>query len=264
MNKKLLAVLQIVLFVLMIAVNATANTLPLNGLNTGEVSALYPNLFVPAGFTFSIWIVIYLLLLAYIIVSTKILFTEDEREPLFVHVKLIAPFFLISCLLNATWIIAWHYLQTVLSLILMLWLIRTLTGIYQKMQQHRSIITGVPLWTLYIPFVVYLAWICVATIANTTALLVSIQWNGFGVEPWIWSCSMIVITFLLTAFFTYVKGEFAFGLVVTWALLGIYKGQLATNETVGYTALISAVFCFVSGVAGFIKWNRKTPLEGII
>lgn len=264
MNNKLLAFLQVLFFVGMIAVNALANILPINGFNTGEVSAMYPNLFVPAGFTFGIWSIIYLLLLGYVIVSGLILWQADTKHLLLPHVKEIATPFLISCVLNAGWIITWHYLQIVFSLLLMLWLLRSLILIYLRMQHHRNLITGFQLWTLYTPFVVYMAWICVATIANTTAILVHVQWNAFGLQDWMWSCIMIIIAFLLTAGFAYWRGELAFGLVTAWALYGIYKGQLAANETVGYTALIASILCLIFAVIGFINWNRKTPLEGII
>lgn len=264
MNRKLLAVLQLLLFAVMITANALANILPINGYNTGEVSAMFPNLFVPAGFTFSIWSVIYLLLLIYVLVSANILWKGDDKDPLYVHVKAIAPLFLVTCVLNAAWIFAWHYLQVMLSLIIMLWFLRTLIGIYQKMQLHRSVITGVYTYSLYIPFVVYLSWICVATLANSTALLVRIEWDGFGIAAWIWSCAMIVIAFLLTAFFAYIRGELAFALVTAWALFGIYKGQASANDTVSYSALVTGILCLIVGVIGFVRWNRRTPLEGII
>lgn len=264
MNKKLLVVLQAVMYVGMITVNALANMLPINGYNTGQVSAMFDNLFVPAGFTFSIWGIIYLFLLVWVAASANVLWRQDEKEPLFEHVKMIAPLFLITCVLNAVWIFLWHHLQIVFSLIIMLWLLRTLIAIYQKMQRHRSIITGINLWTLYTPFVIYLAWICVATIANTAALLVHVQWNAFGIVPWIWSCVMIVIAFLLTAGFTWLRGELAFGFVTAWALFGIYKAQTSNSEVVGYTALCGSILCLIFAVLGFLKWNRRTPLEGII
>ena len=264
MKNKTLAVLQLIFFIAMIIVNALANILPINGLNTGEVSALYPNLFVPAGFTFGIWSVIYLLLLLWVVCSGMILWKGEYKNLIYQHVLSVAPLFLLTCILNASWIIAWHYLQTAVSLVLMIWFLRTLIEIYKAMQVNRSSITGWPFLILYIPFVIYLAWICVATIANVTAVLVNLQWNGFGIEPWLWSCIMIVIAFLLTVFFTIVKGEFAFGLVASWALFGIYSSQFNSNAVVGYTAIVCSVLCLMFGLVGFLRWNKKTPLEGII
>ena len=51
-----------VTYLSMVTANVLANTLPINGVRTGEVSQAYPNLFAPAGYAFSIWSVIYLLL----------------------------------------------------------------------------------------------------------------------------------------------------------------------------------------------------------
>ncbi len=264
MNNKTLAVLQPIFFIAMIVVNALANILPINGLNTGEVSALFPNLFVPAGFTFGIWSVIYLLLLLWVVYSGMLLWKGEKKDPICEHINKVAPLFLLTSVLNAGWIIAWHYLMVGVSLVIMAWFLRSLIKIYRVMQVNRSSITGWPLLTLYSPFVIYLAWICVATIANATAVLIYAQWNGFGIEPWLWSCIMITVAFLLTVFFTYVKGEFAFGLVAAWALFGIYKGQFDANAAVGYTAIISSVLCLLFALVGFLRWNKKTPLEGII
>jgi translocator protein len=264
MNPRLLVVLQAIAFIAMITVNALANILPINGLNTGQVSALYNNLFVPAGFTFSIWGVIYLLLLFWVVASGMILWTGANKNRLYAHALTTAPLFLLTCILNACWIFCWHYLQISFSLIVMLCLLITLTGIYRKMQQHRIIIAGMHWWILYLPFVIYLSWICVATIANTTALLVHIQWNAFGMAPWLWSCIMIAVTFLLPAAFAFWRGELAFACVTAWALFGIYKAQLLVNENVGFTALSAAVLCLVVGVLGFAKRNRKMPLERIV
>jgi translocator protein len=263
-NKKLLAVLQVVSFIAMIAVNALANILPINGYNTGQISNMYPNLFVPAGFTFSIWGIIYLLLLAWIIYSGFLLWKKEDKSTVGIHIVKIAPLFMITCLLNITWILLWHYLQAVLALLVMLWLLRTLIAIYLRMQQNRNALTQLQWLILYSPFVVYLAWICVATIANTTAVLVSVKWNGFGVEPWLWSCSMILIATLLSLWFGYIRGELVFSLVVTWALFGIYKGQQVNSNTVAAMAIVCSVISLLAGIAGSLRRSRRTALEGII
>ncbi|MGB5257057.1 MAG: hypothetical protein WBN44_07355, partial [Woeseiaceae bacterium] len=57
----------IVAFSIVIIVNYLSNALPINGQSMAEISAKYPSLFTPAGFTFSIWGIIYLALLAFVI-----------------------------------------------------------------------------------------------------------------------------------------------------------------------------------------------------
>ena len=46
--------------VLALTVNILASALPLNGQNTGEISDRFQVYFVPAGYVFAIWGVIYL------------------------------------------------------------------------------------------------------------------------------------------------------------------------------------------------------------
>ena len=181
-NTRQLAILQLLFFVFMITMNALANGLPLNGYNTGEISDMYPNLFVPAGFTFSIWGIIYLLLLGYVAYSTPILWKRDETNLLSKAVITTANYFILTCALNGVWIMMWHMLLIELSLLLMLGFLVTLIVIYRKLQPHRIQLTGIQKLFLYVPFVVYLGWISVATIANTTALLVHYNWDGFGID----------------------------------------------------------------------------------
>jgi hypothetical protein len=103
--------INILLFAGMVFMNYLANALPLNNRTTGEVSDLYPNLFVPAGITFSIWGIIYLLLAAYVALQ----FTPQLKE-----VAIAAgPLFALTCLLNSLWIVAWHYDRLWFSLAVM-------------------------------------------------------------------------------------------------------------------------------------------------
>jgi hypothetical protein len=64
-NKKILIYGNIVTLVITVIVNFLAVLLPLNGRTTQELSDSYPNLFVPAGYVFSIWSVIYILLIIF-------------------------------------------------------------------------------------------------------------------------------------------------------------------------------------------------------
>jgi len=255
-SSKVIALLQIGFFIAMITVNAMANAIPINGYNTGEISSMYPNLFVPAGFTFGIWGVIYFLLLIYVSYSSQLLWKHKEQTAAFKAANHIAPLFILSCTLNAIWIVNWHYLYIYLSLFIMLMLLKTLVSITNQFETFKKELSITQQFILVTPFTVYLAWICVATIANTTALLVNIHWNGLNIAPWIWSCSMIVIACLLAAVYTLTRGAVAFALVIAWALFGIYKGQLATT-TVSTTAIAGVVFCILLAIIGSLKIKKQ-------
>jgi len=216
-QKKLISLLNLVLYVTMITVNALANILPINGKNTGEISGSYPNLFAPAALTFSIWGVIYILLLLFVIYDIYAAFGKKNLKTINVTSSLV---FGATCLLNSLWIFAWHYELIFLSVIIMLALLSSL--IYLSFLIDKQNITGFS-GTLAIKtsVSVYFGWISVATIANITVLLVSLNWDGFGVPENIWSIVMISAGTLLAALMLIKNKDIAYSLVVIWAYCGI-------------------------------------------
>jgi hypothetical protein len=234
------------LFVGVIAVNALANMLPINGYNTGQVSAFYPNAFVPAGFTFSIWGVIYLLLFSYTIGYTYYTIKQAQYPKAFAFIERINNYFLLTCVFNMSWILAWHYLQIELSVVIMLLFLITLIQLFLKSTKMAAALTSTQKFILQTPFIVYLGWISVATIANITALLIAYQWNGFGMTPVNWSALMILIAILLAILMLKKFQAIAYALVVAWALWGIYNAQgpaapiLAKITAVGIGFLMTA------------------------
>ncbi len=230
-----LKIINVAAFVLMVVMNYLANALPINNKTTGELSAEYPNLFVPAGITFSIWGVIYLLLLGFVVLQFR-----EQHKPL---VAAIGWAFAISCLLNASWILAWHYQHLFLSLLIMAGLLVSLLYINQA-------IKAFPSGLAHIAFGIYLGWICIATIANATALLVAVQWGGWGIADQAWAIIMIAAGLLITSLAMFrLENPFA-GLAVIWALIGIYINRQADFPAVAGTALAAmALMVFLTGLA---------------
>jgi len=215
----------------MITLNALANILPINGYNTGQISAFYPNYFVPAGFTFSIWGVIYLLLFSYN-TSVTIFLTRKKFEdhPAQEYIRKVNAFYWMTCLLNALWILCWHYLQVELSLLVMLFLLLILVRLFLSGRK------GMPKFSLWLqtlliaPFTIYLGWISVATIANVTALLVENNWKGGPLEPEIWSAVMITVAIVLALLMLLHFRIAGFPLTIAWALWGIRASQGPGSE----------------------------------
>ena len=117
-NIKLLAIINTLGLILALVLNGLANALPINGKTTGELSDAYPNLFVPTGFTFAIWGVIYLTLFVFIVYQLIQAFSKGGNAQDFL--PKISWFFLLSCIANASWIVAWHYQYLIVSLVIML------------------------------------------------------------------------------------------------------------------------------------------------
>jgi hypothetical protein len=226
------------LFILVIAVNALANILPINGYNTGQISGFYPNYFVPAGFTFSIWGIIYLLLLNYSISFTYFTVRKNAFPEIKKYLDAITPYYWVTCILNASWILAWHYLQAGLSVLIMLAFLYCLIKIFIWMQELATGIKPLYLFLLKTPFSVYIGWISVATIANITALLVSFNWNGFGIDPIYWTLVMISIAIVLSAYFIIQYKNIAYPLVVIWALWGIKASQGSKSALINQLTVV--------------------------
>ena len=235
----MLKYLNLVLFTGMIVINYLANALPLNNKTTGELSDAYPNLFVPAGITFSIWGIIYLFLAWYCVVQ----FTGSNQK----IIMEISWLFGISCLLNGLWIVAWHYEKLPLSLLIMAGLLVTLIYINIK-------IKDLPLGIIKGSFGIYLGWICIATIANVTALLVHYQWNGFGVSEQLWTMIMITAGAVIASLAIFRFNNPFIGLAVIWAFIGII---LKRQHDLVSIALIAALSITLVGIVTILGFFRK-------
>lgn len=226
----------IVALVVVIVVNALANILPIAGKTTGEVSDKYASLFTPAGFTFGIWSLIYIALIAFVIYQA--LPSQRESRAL----ADIGSFFKISCVANSLWIFAWHLEWLVPSLMLMLVLLATLILIYQSLGVVDFDASAGNRWLVQLPFGVYLAWITVATIANTSAVQSALYWNDLGFTAVTWTLIKLTIAATIACVVLFQRRDMAFVLVVAWAAYGISEGQAQTPAVAG-AALTVAMIC---------------------
>ncbi|UNC91064.1 TspO/MBR family protein [Candidatus Contubernalis alkaliaceticus] len=236
-----LQITNIVTFAGVVIVNFLANTLPINGVTTGDVSDSYPNLFAPAGFTFAIWVVIYLLLAAFVVYQAKGLF---RKSSVFKGVlKKVSIFFAASSIFNIAWVFAWHYRLIGLSLIFMFLIFISLAVIYIRIKKVEEKPSRGELIFFHIPFSVYFGWISIAMIANITTYLVSIQWQGFNLPDAFWAVLIILTGALLAAINTFIHKDIAFLLVFFWAFIGIAVQRIIT-EQVYYSILFAVTISF--------------------
>jgi hypothetical protein len=226
----------------MVYVNYLANSLPINGKTTGELSDAYPNLFVPAGITFSIWGIIYLLVAVYCVVQ----FLPVSRE----MASNISWLFILSCIFNGLWIVAWHYQKLPLSLLLMVGLLVTLILINLQLRE-------LPMGVLKATFGVYLGWICIATIANVTALLVDAGWGGMGLSQQAWTIVMIAIGTLIVSFAIMRIHNPYIGLSVIWAFAGIIIKRSEDYRSIVIAAAIGILAVAIITVMGFL--GKRIP-----
>lgn len=232
--------LVILAYIAMIAVNALANILPINDVTTGEVSDSYPNLFAPAGFTFSIWGVIYFLLAGYVVYQTTAS-RETRNSRKMELIDRVGFIFILSSLANLSWILAWHYDYIGTSTILIFGLLICLILVNQ-LTKNPTILSKWGKFFIRLPFSIYFGWITVASIANVAALLVDINWSGWGIAEQTWTI-LILLVGLLIALATMIKNrDIAYGLTVIWAYFGIgVKHYSASGFSGEYPLIIVTV-----------------------
>lgn len=250
-------ILVAVAYLSMVAVNTLANTIPINGKSTGQVSDSYQNLFAPAGITFAIWGVIYVLLALYVLYQFGVQ-RKNQKVSLDLVFKTIGPAFILSSLANSAWIFAWHYdmigLSMVLMIILLLCLI-TITSMLKKIE-----LKTMEKLFVKVPFSIYFGWITIATIANATTLLVSLGFDGFGIDEYFWTIFILVVGLIIGAATTYLNKDIAYGAVIIWAYIGIWIKHISVAGFGGmYPAIIySAVFSIAVMVLiiGFVIYHQ--------
>jgi hypothetical protein len=234
-----LSILNLIGFLGTVVVNGLANALPLNNKTTGELSDKYPNLFVPAGLTFSIWGVIYILLAIFVIYGLIVTIKNNSQKTAFI--ENIGILFFVSSLANIGWIFAWHYEILPLSLVIMLVILGSLITIYLRLRIGKSDSTLSERYLVQLPFSVYLGWITIATIANVTAVLVDINWNTFGLGEQFWAVAVIIVGIAIALSVLFTRKDIFYCLVIDWALLGILLKRLADSTPVQSVIIISII-----------------------
>lgn len=229
-KSKTLILFNLMAFVTMVYINYLSNALPINGHTPGELSDKYVNYFVPAGLTFSIWGVIYGWFLVFISVQVIAYFNESLFNKIEPIIQKIGWLFVVTCILNIAWLLAWHYELVAVSVMIMLLFLVTLIYIFVKIGIGKTKANTQEKWLSHTPFSIYLGWISIATIANITALLVQNNWSGFGFDGATWANIMIAVGFLVCLFMVISKKAVFFGLVVLWAFYGIYVKRLSIHD----------------------------------
>lgn len=208
-------VLVVVAVISVIVVNALANILPINGQATGDISDRFDVLFVPAGYVFSVWSLIYLGLIAYAIYQAL---PRQRTNP---RLRATGYLFVASAVANIAWIFLWHYEQFVWTLLAMGSLLVLLGIIYQRLGIGLFTVDGTERWLVRLPFSIYFGWITVATIANVTSVLDYLSWGGWGISPLVWTIIMLGVATVVGLGVVLARRDWAYGLVLVWAFVGI-------------------------------------------
>ena len=229
-----------------LTVNILASALPLNGQNTGEISDRFQVYFVPAGYVFAIW---FLIFIGWLVFAVYQFLPAQKESP---RLRRLGYLFAISGLVNAAWLFAWHYNYFVLSVLLMLTLLGLLIASYLRLDVNRVSVSRSERWSVDIPVSIYLGWITVATVANITSWLYSVDWNGFGISAPVWAVIMIVVASIVGLLMALTRRDAAYLFVLVWSCIGIAVKQ-ADVANVAVTAWIGAGAMLILAVYGLTR-----------
>jgi len=239
--------------VLTIVVNTLANALPLNGLNTGQISDRFEVYFTPAGYVFAIWGIIYLGLIVFAVFQALPSQRENPR------LQSTGWWIVLGGLANSVWIFLWHYEQFPLTIIAMLLLLVTLIITYLRLGVNRVKVSRAEKLAVHLPFSIYLGWITVATVANVTSLLDYLNWDGFGISPVTWMWIVLAAVLAIAVIMNFTRRDVGYALVILWAVAGIAIKHAATSEVATPAWIVFALVALTLIAASFVK---KQALKG--
>jgi hypothetical protein len=252
MNKNKLKQLYVILALLAtIIINGLANALPLNGQGTGEISDRFKVYFVPAGYVFTIWGLIYLGLIAYTAYQSQPTQRDNPR------LGAISYLFVGSSVANITWLFLWHYEVFPLTIFAMLAILLCLIAIYLKLDVGHANVPASEKWFVHVPFSIYLGWITVATIANATSLLDYLKWGGWGLSPEIWTIIMLAAATVISGLMSFTRKDVAYSLVLVWAISGIAVKH-ANTLLVSTSAWVATGLIILLLLLGLIRRRQTT------
>ena len=229
-----------VAFVIMIFLNYWSGT------NVGSVADDNQAVIQPAGFAFSIWGLIYVLLFAWIV---KTFLSKNWEGSMVSRLKYwpIANF-----ILNGIWILVFTQQWLFASVIVIIGLLYTLAKMYTAITEQDSD------WFERLPFSIYFAWVTVAAVVNIFTLAVNNNLETFlGLGELTWTIIiLIVVTFIGMTIALYFK-DWLYPLVIIWPYIGIYS----ENENVYMSLdivliLLSLALLIVAVFVGIKKFRN--------
>jgi hypothetical protein len=254
MNKNLVRqAVVVVAVVTTIIVNGLANALPLNDQTTGAISDRFHVYFVPAGYVFSIWGLIYIGLIFFCVFQAL---PAQRGNPRLIRIGYL---FTLSCAANIVWLFLWHFEYFPLTLVAMSVLLLSLISIYLRLGIGHVANTTAERWFVVVPFSIYLGWITVATIANATDVLDFLKWDGWGLSAEVWTVIMLLAATAISAAVAITRRDVAFATVIAWAFAGIAVKQ-ANTPVVATAAWVAATLVVLALVAG-VTLSRRSRLD---
>lgn len=220
-------------------------TVVINYFASGDNAAVSDRIdiyFKPAGYAFSIWGLIYVALAVWLVLQLKKGSVANRQA------NRMKAGFLVSCILNGLWLLAFTNEWFIASLVVMVFFLATLAWLY-----HVAFRTSTS-WLDRFPFSVYIGWVSVATIVNVFVIMKTERITTvLGLDELAWTSLMLMVGVVLALVFMWWHRDFIYPLVFVWAYIAIFAR--IDNATL-YVVLVSALILLTLGYVGLIIWKR--------
>lgn len=250
----LLVLLNTITFVLMLLMNYSSNAGLFNSLTVADIAHKYDTLFAPADYAFIIWGVIFLLCAGFVIYQWALIKNDPKA-----YIQRTGFWFTISNLANTLWVYCWMHEWLDLCVIVIFVLLLSLIILTIKLRLE---LDDEPVRTIFFvwwPISIYLGWIMVATIASVASWLVSIQWNGFGIAPDIWTIIMIAVATIIYFFLNKARNLRESVSIGIWAFIAIADRQFDVHDDIAFTAIIASFILTIIIAIHFYKNRYYIP-----
>lgn len=227
---RLWRVVALVAVVANIAVNYLYERLGLTSI--AEVSARYDNVFMPAGYAFSIWGVIHVAFVLFAVQSLRRPHRDDAA------IDRLTPMLALANLLTSVWVVVFSYDQIWLSVAVNVAILAV--AITMFVRASHAVAGGRSMW-LRVPFSLFLGWISVAVIANVAAALTASDFGGGPINAPGWAIIMIIVAAALGAGITLRYRAPTVAAVVAWAAFALHVAAGDSHPDVGAVALAATV-----------------------
>ncbi len=248
--KRTLQIANGVALVFTIIFNYLSNTGIFDGKTIGDVSDQYNTSITPAGYAFSIWGLIYVLLFAFVIYTGRSLFKPDKNDADGI-IEQVGWWFVVSCITNCAWIVVWLNGWSGLSVVILVIAMISLTKILLETLNFAE--TPAKKWFVNVPFQIYAGWMSVALIVATAAWLGKIGWDGLGISGELWTVILIAVATVIHLMMTWRKNSPLFAIVGIWAFVAIAQANSESSSTIYICAMICAAVLFGSSLFNMIR-----------
>ncbi len=236
----------------MLFANYAANAKVFSSLTVADISYKYDTLFAPAGYAFTIWGLIFLLCIAFVIYQWYMI----KHPSTINYIQRTGLWFTISNLLNAAWLYCWLNEMIGWSAVMIILLLACLVMLTISLRLEIDDAPVREIFFVWWPIAIYLGWIMVATVACIAAWLTSINWNGFDLHDDTWTMIMIVIAGLLYLALILKRNLRESAVVGTWAFLAIAVRQWNDYNAISIVAIVTATILLTAVIWHGYK-NRR-------